>query len=217
MIPPTSSVNLRRIAKDRPSTRRTQGFGRAFCRLTDWLGTPLAIVALFAPAPARASSEEGAKRRVTEPFREEHAGIREHLGHIQQKAGALRAAAPGEQKKSPIFVSKFLNEHIRAHAEWEEKVLYPVVDRLAKSGAEAFTSTMRYEHGVVGRWIDELTAESEKATPDIEAFARRTDNLLGLLAAHFEEEEEVLLPLVEEGMTPEQFKREIMDKMEPHG
>ena len=62
-----------------------------------------------------------------------------------------------------------------------------------------------------------LTAESEKATPDLEAFARRTDNLLGLLAAHFEEEEEVLLPLVEKGMSPEQFKREIMDKMEPHG
>ena len=200
-----------------PLTRSPQGFGRVFCRLIDWLGTPIAIVALFAPAPARATSEEGAKRCVTEPFREEHAGIREHLGHIQQKAGALRTVVPGEQQMSMLFISKFLNEHIRAHAEWEEKVLYPVVDRLAKSGAEAFTSTMRYEHGVVGRWIDELTTESEKATPDLEAFARRTDNLLGLLAAHFEEEEEVLLPLVEKGMSPEQFKREIMDKMEPHG
>jgi hypothetical protein len=59
--------------------------------------------------------------------------------------------------------------------------------------------------------------ESEKATPDREAFARRTDNLPGLLTAHWEEEEEALLPLVEKGMSLEQFKREIMDKMEPHG
>jgi Hemerythrin HHE cation binding domain. len=200
-----------------PMTMSTRSFGRVLYRLIDWLGTRLAIVTLFAPAPARANSEEGAKKRVTEPFREEHAGIREHLGHIQQKAGTLRAAAPGEQKMTMRFISKFLNEHIRPHAEWEEKVLYPVVDRLAKSGVEAFTSTMRFEHGVVGRWIDELTTESEQTTPDVEAFGRRTDNLLGLLAAHFEEEEEVLLPLVEKGMSPEQFKREIMDKMEPHG
>lgn len=175
----------------------------------------LAIGTLFPPA-ARSDSQQGAKVPVSQPFREEHAGIREHLGHVHQKAGALRTAAPADQREAMVFISKFLKEHIRAHAEWEEKVLYPVVDRLAKSGAEAFTSTMRYEHGVVGRWIDELAAESGKANPDVEAFARRTDHLLGLIAAHFEEEEEVLLPLIDKRMSREQFKREIMDKMEPH-
>ncbi len=192
-------------------TRPTWALALPLRALEQRLGASLAIAGLFAPPPAAPR-----KKRLTEPFREEHARIREHLGHIHDKAATLRGAAPPDQRSAMSFIGRFMREHIQAHAEWEEKVLYPVVDRLAGSGAEPFTSTMRYEHGIVGRWIAELTAEAEKETPDVEAFARRTDHLLGLLAAHFEEEEEVLLPLVEQGMTPEQFQREIADKMEAH-
>jgi hemerythrin-like domain-containing protein len=81
------------------------------------------------------------------------------------------------------------------------------VDRLAGGGSNAFTSTMRYEHRIVGRWIAELRAESDKARIDAAKFARRTDNLLGLLWAHFEEEEEVLLPFIDKGMSKAQFER----------
>ena len=170
---------------------------------------------LLAPVPAAddATRPEG---RVTAPFREEHAEIRVHLGHIHEMAGQLREAAPDERLRTMRFVAKFLDEHIRAHAGWEEQVLYPVVDRLAGGGAHPFTSTMRHEHGVVGRWIDELAAESAKESPGVEAFARRADNLLGLLWAHFEEEEEVLLPLIDAGMSREAFQREVLDKMKPH-
>jgi hypothetical protein len=47
------------------------------------------------------------------------------------------------------------------------------------------------------------------ASPDAAAFVRRADNLLGLIWAHFEEEEMVLLPVLDETMTPEQFEREV--------
>ncbi len=114
-------------------------------------------------------------------------------------------------------IAGFLQDHILAHAKWEESVLYPVVDRLARSGPEPFTATMRYEHGIVGRWIAELAAEAKRPAPDVDAFARRTDNVLGLLAAHFEEEEEVLLPLLDRSLSPAEFRREILDKMEGHG
>lgn len=50
---------------------------------------------------------------------------------------------------------------------------------------------------------------SAKPRPDYRAFARRTDNLPGLIAAHFEEEEEVLLPLIDRSLTTEQFEKEI--------
>lgn len=36
---------------------------------------------------------------------------------------------------------------------------------------------------------------------------------MGLLYAHFEDEEEVLLPVLDKTMTPEQFKRDVADKM----
>ena len=103
----------------------------------------------------------------------------------------------------------FFEQHIKPHAEWEERFLYPVVDKLAGGGAHAFTSTMRYEHRVVGRWIAELRAEADKPKVDAARFARRTDNLLGLLWAHFEQEEEVLLPLIDKGMSKQQFEREL--------
>lgn len=175
------------------------------------LATSLALTASVAfgdrPAPAP---------RVTEPFRAEHADIRVHLDHIHRMAGELRAATPDARLRSMRFVVKFLDEHIGAHAAWEEKVLYPVVDRLAGGGKHPFTATMRHEHGVVGRWIAELGTEAAKDSPDADAFARRTDNLLGLLWAHFEEEEEVLLPLIDAGMSADQFKREVLDRLPAH-
>ncbi len=66
---------------------------------------------------------------------------------------------------------------------------------------------MRQEHRVVGRWIDELGALLAKPTFDATAFARRSDNLLGLIDAHFECEEQVLLPLVDRSMTRAQFEK----------
>lgn len=181
----------------------------------------IASLALLFVAGACATQKPAARpaadgKRPTEPFRAEHVEIKEHLGHLHTMVGDLSGAAPDKQRDTMKFVVKFLHEHIRAHAEWEEKVLYPVVDRYAGGGAHAFTASMRYEHRIVGRWIDELGAESEKAEPDPVAFARRADNLLGLIGAHFEEEEEVLLPLLDAKMTPEQFEREVAQKGTHH-
>ena len=147
--------------------------------------------------------------RPTAAFRAEHREVQKHLRHVQEWMGALPAQAPAEQKKTAQKVVVFFEKHIKPHAEWEERFLYPVVDKLAGGGANAFTSTMRYEHRVVGRWIGELRAESDKTKIDAAKFARRTDNLLGLLSAHFEEEEEVLLPFIDKGMSKAQFEREL--------
>lgn len=155
-------------------------------------------------------------RPVTAPFSAEHAELRKHLGHIQKMIGDLAAAAPPARRRTMETVVAFLNEHIRPHAEWEERVLYPLVDRHAGSGREPFTATMRHEHRIVGRWIEELAREAARSQPDVWAFSRRSDNLLGLLAAHFEDEEEVLLPILERVMTREEFQREVMDRAEHH-
>ena len=147
--------------------------------------------------------------RPTEPFRREHVEIKEHLDHLKTEIGKLAAAPPGEQKASMQHVVSFVREHIKPHAEWEEQVLYPAVDRRAASGPNPFTASMRYEHRIVVRWTDELASMASSATPDITAFARRADNLLGLIWAHFEEEEEVLLPILDRTMSKEDFEREI--------
>jgi hemerythrin-like domain-containing protein len=145
----------------------------------------------------------------TAPFRREHVEVREHLAHIDAMLAKLPAASPAEQRTIMTNVPAFLHEHIRKHAEWEEAKLYPAVDRRTHVGPPSFTASMRHEHRIVGRSIDELAAMAKTGTPDIVAFTRAAHRLLGLISAHFEEEEEVLLPILDKTMSKKQFEEEL--------
>jgi hemerythrin-like domain-containing protein len=147
-------------------------------------------------------------------FRLEHADLRQRLVHLETMVGALARATRDKQVALMREVVSFLEGHVNAHAQWEERVLYPVVDRQAGSGTEPFTASMRHEHRIIGRWVKELSREAARPVPDARAFARRADNLLGLMTAHFEEEEEVLLPVLDRTMTAEQFQREVISPAE---
>jgi hemerythrin-like domain-containing protein len=172
---------------------------------SSWVGAGgLAVAALLVPAVVLGAGTA----RPTESFRQEHVEIRAHLDHVRDWTGKLSQQAPDEQRTTARRIVAFFQEHIQPHAGWEEKALYPLVDRLAGGGEYPFTATMRHEHRIVERWIGELAKEAAKPRPDYRAFARRADNLLGLIAAHFEEEEEVLLPLIDRSLTPEQFEKE---------
>jgi hemerythrin-like domain-containing protein len=144
----------------------------------------------------------------TQPFRDEHAHLRQHLEHVRAWVGEI-PTLPAEAR-APIAerVVGFLEAHVVPHAEWEERVLYATVDRYAGGAADfPFTSSMRREHHVLGRWIGELRERiAQKAWI---AFCRRADNLLGLLEAHLECEEEVALPVLDQQMTPEAYRAEV--------
>lgn len=147
--------------------------------------------------------------RPTQPFRDEHAALQKHLQHLNAFVGQLATGITDEPRPLMRQVAAFVHEHIKPHADWEERVLYPAVDKRAASGKHPFTASMRHEHRIVARWADELSHIAASAHPDPKAFARRADNLLGLITAHFEEEEEVLLPILDASMTAEEFEREI--------
>ncbi|MFZ5481345.1 MAG: hemerythrin domain-containing protein [Myxococcota bacterium] len=142
--------------------------------------------------------------RPTDPFREQHAELRTHLAHLSTRLGALASVPAAEQRALMLEIVAFLDSHVRPHAQWEERVLYALVDRKA-GGGTGITATMRHEHRIVDRWIDELAAEAARPQPDPRAFGRRAHNLLGLLQAHFEEEEEVLLPVLDRTMSRDEF------------
>jgi hemerythrin-like domain-containing protein len=157
-----------------------------------------------------------AGQRPTDPFRLEHRAIEDRLSEMDRLVGLLPSASPAEQRGTMASFVSFLREHVLTHAEWEEKVLYPVVDRRAGSGENCFTASMRHEHAIVARQTNELAAEVEKAQPNAVWFARRADQLLGLLLAHLENEEEILLPVLDWTMTSEDFEREILSRGFPH-
>ncbi|MBI3856792.1 MAG: hemerythrin domain-containing protein [Planctomycetes bacterium] len=80
----------------------------------------------------------------------------------------------------------------------EEKVLYPAVDRRMAGGLVPFTQALQSEHQLMRRWIEELHCLANETLPDHNAFARRAERLLGLLEAHFEVEESLLFPILDQ-------------------
>jgi hemerythrin-like domain-containing protein len=175
----------------------------------------LAVLALISSCTTARAQGQAASAQPTASFRQEHVKVQEHLRHVHEWVGALGSQDPATQQATARKVVTFFEQHIKPHAEWEERFLYPIVDRLA-AGPNAFTSTMRHEHRIVGRWIAELRAESEKPKLDVAKFSRRADNLLGLIWAHFEEEEEVLLPFIDKGMSKAQFEKQLHEAGKRH-
>ncbi len=161
-------------------------------------------LALWPASPTRPPRQEPASAS----FRAEHAGIRQHLRRVEETVGTLAEGPAAEGRERMSEVVAFFREHIVPHAEAEEEGLYPAVDRRAGKPSPPLTATMRHEHRIVGRWVEELAREAAKPAPDGTAFCRRADRLLGLLAAHFEEEEEVLLPVLDRTLTREELERE---------
>lgn len=190
--------------------RRSLGKEGVRCALAA-VATGVVAACAAGPEPGQPASPDA----PTAEFREHHKEILEHLGHIDARVSAFPAQTSEQQQTGMRFVVAFLNDHIRPHAADEERVLYPVVDSRAGGGPNVFTAAMRHGHRVVDRWIHELATEAAGPSPDPVKFARRTQRLLGLLEAHFEAEEEVLLALLDHTMTREDFQRKVMDRMGP--
>lgn len=151
--------------------------------------------------------------RPSEIFAKHHAEVHEHLGHIDEKVRGLSESSNPQGEMHAI--ARLFDQYIRSHAEGEEMHLYPVVDRYASpDAAHGFTATMRFEHRVVGDWIDQLTEMASGEDPDPRAFARRAQRLLGLLEAHFLAEEQVLMPVLDEHMSGEEFLEQVLRPMD---
>jgi hemerythrin-like domain-containing protein len=146
------------------------------------------------------------RERPTESFRTEHMNLKRHLEHIRVMAGELPEQGEPEQREVMARIVRFFEHHITPHAQWEEERLYPLGDQLA-GGSQPFTASLRYEHRLVDRGVAELRRELGRG--DAAAFARRADQLIGLVGAHFEVEEEVLLPILDQAMTVEEFRAAI--------
>lgn len=147
--------------------------------------------------------------RPTESLREEHFDLRARFRVVREEVGEILRSDAAAQQRAMDRLVEFLRREVYPHAEWEERTLYASVDRFRPCGAEPFTSSMRHEHRIVGRWIDELARAAGAERPDALAFVRRADNLFGLIEAHMEEEEEILLPVLDRFMTADEVRREI--------
>ncbi len=154
--------------------------------------------------------------KVTQGVRDGHAELREQLEVHLAAVGDLPRASAREAEATMDRVVMFLDDEIRPHATWEEVKLYPLLDALV-GGREGFTATLRREHAIIDRWIEELAVHAGSTAPDATWFARRADRLFGLIDAHLEEEEAVLLPILDRAYgTADQFERAVGGEIHAH-
>lgn len=136
-----------------------------------------------------------------QPLKAEHQHLLPHIEHLRTVADAVGETATQEFQTAVAEGHRFLTEHLLPHAEAEEAWLYPAVGRAM--GAAMATDTMSRDHVEVGRLVAEL---GELRLRIADGYDRDLANALrcvlyglyALIRVHFQKEEEVYVPLLEQ-------------------
>ena len=149
---------------------------------------------------------------LTQPLRDEHKELIPHIERILEVANSI-PEAPLEQIRVDVNeVYEFLAFHLIPHAQAEEAVLYPTVQK-ALASPDA-TRTMSRDHVEVGRFVEELADLQKELSPHkFKDLQRVLYGVYALVKVHFAKEEEVYLPILEERLSLEEAK-EMFQTME---
>jgi iron-sulfur cluster repair protein YtfE (RIC family) len=145
---------------------------------------------------------------VTDPLREEHAHLRPHLDELDAVADTLDSWTDETPARLDAILD-FLRGHLVPHARAEEDVLYPAVERAM--GAPGATATMVADHREIVRRTDALAVGAATGPAAASTLRRQLYGLRAILDLHFDKEEEVLLPVLDAQLTPEQADRLFAD------
>ncbi len=146
--------------------------------------------------------------RPTQPLRDEHKGLLLHIEELRKTADMIGEASREAEQRELEASFSFLSRHLGPHAQAEERVLYPTVEKLM--GASEATATMKMDHAEIIRLTQEL-GSLLKAEPDRDAsrdksLRRILYGLYTLVGVHFAKEEEVYLPLLDAKMSEEEVR-----------
>lgn len=154
--------------------------------------------------PARGISAADSLPPSASLFRDEHAVLLGQFARLMKQAVDPRAT---HTDRAGLVL--FMRAMILPHARVEEQVLYPAVDSVLGTKGYA-TATMVLDHKAIARLVDDLSALA--GSPDPEAFRRRAYALDAVLEAHFAKEEQFILPILTQHMSPDAL-RELFERM----
>lgn len=141
-------------------------------------------------------------------YREEHTELNARLNDIENELQQLGKKDPQQQEKVMRDLAKKINDNWEEHSKWEEKMLYPAIDNYTQCRDYPFTTTHRLEHTIIRRWISELQQLSNQGRAEVQKFVLKGIELIGLLHAHRETEEKVLLPIFNKHFPPKETPSE---------
>ena len=143
--------------------------------------------------------------RATEPFRQEHQELLEHIEHLAAAARELPTLSEAERELLRARVLGFLRGTLIPHARAEEEVLYPEWAELVGFADAAIP--MVHDHEAIVARIDQL-ADTEIA--NVDKLQELLYGLYALISVHFRKEEDVQLPVLD--ANPEAARR-VLDRM----
>jgi hemerythrin-like domain-containing protein len=153
--------------------------------------------------------------KPTHALREHHDLLMRRIQEFEQFVDRLPTLEPAGLKSAVQFQIEFLVSEIKSHARSEERYLYPEVDFLTSPNGMKNTATMRIDHEYIAAYIDRLAEMAPAiALQTIPQFQRTAWELLAILKLHFDKEEQVYLPLLDNFYTEEEVQGRIVEKME---
>jgi hypothetical protein len=146
--------------------------------------------------------------RPTDGLRADHAKILGMLHALGERIEKLHESATLDQLALAREVIEFVNRQVVPHARAEEYTLYPAADWAAGEGSR-LTETARFEHQLVTRRCQALEKAISGGAPSGKLM-HLCYGILGLVAAHFQVTEEVLLPYLDKAFDAARFEKEVL-------
>jgi iron-sulfur cluster repair protein YtfE (RIC family) len=127
--------------------------------------------------------------RPTEPFRQEHEQLLEHIEHLREAARELPRLSKEERGQLRARILAFLHGTLLPHARAEEEILYPEWARLV--GFSDAAVPMVHDHQAIVARVEQLDAAD---LADVDALQELLYGLHALISVHFRKEEDLQLP-----------------------
>jgi iron-sulfur cluster repair protein YtfE (RIC family) len=128
--------------------------------------------------------------RPTEPFREEHRELIEHIEHLAAAAREIPDLSGDERELLRERVLGFLRGTLVPHAQAEEQILYPEWAKLV--GFEGAAIPMVHDHEAIVARIQRL---ADADVGDVDRLQELLYGLYALISVHFRKEEDIQLPV----------------------
>lgn len=145
--------------------------------------------------------------RPTEPLREEHEHLLEHIEHMRLAARELPRQSAQERRVTLDRVLAFLRDTLLPHARLEEEVLYPEWARLV--GHPDAAVPMVHDHEAIVARVHQLERSD---AGDLDTLQELLYGLYALITVHFRKEEDIQLPLLD--IQPPELLESLLARLE---
>jgi iron-sulfur cluster repair protein YtfE (RIC family) len=125
----------------------------------------------------------------TQPFRDEHAELLDHIEHIRHAAREMPELSVEEREALRGRVLGFLRDTLLPHAQAEEEVLYPAWARLV--GHPDAAAPMVHDHEAIVARVERLDRADVNDAAELQELLYE---LHALIVVHFRKEEDIQLP-----------------------